>query len=183
MLKARQTAIFAMLIAMIPLLSPAQSTLSPNNKSQQWRLAAINREWAAVTQENQAWECVKESEQLKTAGYLNEADRVTKLMNSAAKLQQAGDLENKAARNFDAAVNNWKRVTTTQNKSSENADAVEARTHIDANTENALDASYRAVGRYELAAELYRSLGPAGANQASALSEKAAGCREALANR
>jgi Skp family chaperone for outer membrane proteins len=178
-----KTLMLASLLATIHTSSSAQSAADSSRKSAQWRLAAINREWAAVTQENQAWVLVEQSETLKNKGYANEAERQKHLSAAATALQRTGDLEMKASRNFDMATKNWKQVTYIQKKQSEGSSSRESIPHAEANTANAVDAVHRACGRYELASDIYRDLGPKWASKSAALSEKAASCREALARR
>ena len=168
---------------MVHTLSSAQAATDSSRKSEQWRLAAINREWAALTQENLVWALIEQSETLKNKAYTNESERQKNLNAAATALQRAGDLELKASRNFDMAAKNWKQVTAIQKKQPEGSSSSESTTHAEANTANAVDAVHRASDRYERAADMYRDLGPKWAAKSAGLSEKAAGCREALARR
>lgn len=175
--------LITLVIAMTHCSATAEPSSSPIDKTEQWRQAAINREWAAITQESQAWGHVKKSEALATEGYHDDADRLKKLAASAAALQTAGDLQVQAAKNFDRATKNWNRAVRTQDNVAENSSGSKARSSATANTENSVNATRIAADHYEQAAAIYREFGLNGAAKAAASNEKAATCREALAAR
>jgi hypothetical protein len=179
---AVHTAKLTLLVGMLCSTALSEPSANQTNKAEQWRKAAINCEWAAVTQEGQAWGRVKQSEALKTRGYRDEADRLRNLAAQGATLQNAGDLQMQAARSFDRAAANWNRAARSRERGAGNAKASETQSAA-ANTENAANAIQHAATHYEQAAEIFRNAGPSGAARAASLHMKAAGCREALASR
>ena len=176
------TAKLTLLVGMICSTALSEPSVDQTDRAEQWRQAAVNREWAAVTQEGQAWGRVKQSEALETGGYRDEADRIKKLAARGAALQSAGDIQMQVSRNFDSAAANWHRAARSRESGAESAKASETQSAA-ASREHAVNAIQHAANHYEQAAELFRDLGPAGATKAALLNEKAAACREALASR
>ena len=179
---AVHTAKLTLLVVMLCSTALSEPSAKQMNKAEQWRQAAINCEWAAVTLEGQAWARVKQSEALKTSGYSDEADRLRNLVAQGTKLQNAGDLQMQTARNFDRAAANWHRAARSSESVAGSTKVSETQSAA-ANTENAVNAIQHAATHYEQAAEIFREAGPAAATRAALLNVKAAGCREALAAR
>jgi hypothetical protein len=177
------TTCLLMAIALSPLRSGAQEMGTKADKAAQWELAAANRECAAITQSEQALQYSRQSEDLQFTAQLNDEQRLKALSAAANALGKAGDLEGKASRNSLAAAKNWQRVVAIWKGLGEESKQAQAMQEAASNAQYANQADRRSAIRYELAADLYGQLGPAGAGLSATMSEKAAGCRERIAAR
>ncbi len=177
------TTCLLMAIAFSPLRSGAQEIATKVDKAEEWKQAAVNREWAAVSQVDQAWQHTRQSEALRYSATTDEVQRRKMLVAAAGALAKAGGLEMRAVANYAGAVKNWKNVASVWKGKAEAAKQDQAQQQATANSNAVTGACRRAAERYELAADLYRQLGTADAAKSASMSEKAAACRERLATR
>ncbi len=181
---SRQILPLFILLAVALMSSPFARAESPSiDAAEEWKQAAVNREWAAVTQVDQAWEHSRQSEALRYSANADEIERRKMLGAAAGELAKAGDLELKGAGNYEMAVKNWHRVAAIWKRKGEPAKQDQAREQAEASTRAVIAACRRAAERYEVAAELYRQLDTTHTVKSAAMSEKAALCRERLAAR
>jgi hypothetical protein len=177
------TTCLLMAIAFSPLRSGAQEIAEKIDQAEQLKKAAVNREWAAVTQVDQAWQHTRESEALRYSATTDEVQRRKMLVAAAGSLAKAGGLEMRAVGNYGAAAKNWQSVASVWKGKAESAKQNQAQQQATANSNAVTGSCRRAAERYELAADLYRQLGTADAAKSASMSEKAAACRERLAKR
>lgn len=152
--------------------------------AEEWEMAALNRDWAAATQEKQAEDLIGLADEFARKDVLNDTARRTDL-NRAGDLQKAaGDLFGGAVGNYDKAVGNWRKAETMYARLSERKEERRnaAKMAVRA-AERALESCRRAAEAYELAAEAYGSENANQLTKAAGASEKAASWRERLAVR
>jgi hypothetical protein len=149
----------------------------------EWERAALNREWAAVTQQNEALSQLAMVKQLREVSPSTDAERRKLLTRAGDAAMRAGDLEAAAFANYDRAVANWGTVAGQYGSIDDEKSRRDAARMVEQLKLRATAAARRSAEHYELAAELYGD-GMAGVPGKSAgASMKAATWREKLAGR
>jgi len=150
---------------------------------EEWERAAMNREIAAATQEEQAEDMLLQGAAFRMKEFISDAQR-------RSNLNRAGDLEKGAAGkagaalgNFDRAAANWDKVAKQYDGVGDKKQASDARVMAILARERAMACLEFAAAAYELAAEAYSEPMANQLNKAASASEAAASWRERLANR
>ena len=152
-------------------------------RAAEWERAALNRESAAVTQQNEALDYLSRVKELRAEPHAGRAERRKLLAQAGDAAMRAADLEGNAFANYDRASANW--VTVAQQfgqiddeKAKQNAVRMQAQLKA-----RATEAAHRAAVNFEFAAELHGEQQADSPGKSAAASVKAADWRETLAGR
>ncbi|NQT94360.1 MAG: hypothetical protein HQ559_16495 [Lentisphaerae bacterium] len=150
---------------------------------EEWELAALNREIAAATQEDQAETMLVQGAAFRMKEFLNEAQR-RKNLNRAGDLEKgAADKAGAALGNFDRAATNWDKLAKQHAALGEKKLEADARVMAILARERSLACCEFAAEAYEQAAQAYSEPMANQLSKAASASERAASWRERLANR
>ena len=161
----------------------AEAETVDRTQPEEWERAAVNRNWAAVTQFNQAKRLIALAQELRSQDHKDEAERRRNMKAAGASERQAGDLFGKAVGNFEKAADNWGKVARLYARAKDalkQTDALEMKTLA---IQKSVEACGAAASAYEMAADSYGERGANDPDTVAAVSEQAAVWREKLASR
>jgi len=152
-------------------------------KAAQWERAALNREWAAFAQLEQAGEAQSAAESLRSAPREDAQDARTKLQRAGgSELAACGSYVN-AMTNFDKAADNWKKAARQYKQAGSEQNQRAAEEHAREDVQQGTSACRLAALAAERAAEDFGAEGAGMLNRAAAASQTAATWWERLAGR
>jgi hypothetical protein len=152
-------------------------------RSEQWEMAATDRELAATTQERQADKLLAAAQESRKKEYLYDTERKVNLSKAGEAERMAGDLEVTAYMNYDKAQANWSAAAEEYRRLRDPEKEKRMRARVETARINALQACAKACEAFEEAADAFGKDNADDAVRASQSSEKAAQHREILAGR
>lgn len=149
----------------------------------EWEKAALNREYAAETQVQQASDLLDLAREYRNADYTRDQEFRENFKQAGNAEKKAADLAGSACGNFDKAANNWDTVADECQELNDVEGVRRAREMATAAKEDAVRACAMAADAYEMAAQACGTDFADEPTRGAAASEKAATWREKLAKR
>lgn len=171
------------MVLLVATTSAVMADPAIRSKADEWQVAATLREAAAATLQLQAERAAAESLEKSRGRFENEAHRRAILEQCAESMRRAGDLHMAAAANLDRAAENWLRGATALGRANHGPRERDARQAAAEARAAAAEAIAKAAAAYEQAAVWYGEDGADRPAKAGEAAEKAAACRERLAER
>lgn len=174
--------------AMVPLilLSAGARAQEPGGalaKAEEWERAAVNREWAAASQQGEADARVAEANDLIRSDVESDAERKKAFVHAANLLMQAGGLYGQACGSLDRAADNWRKAAAGYHDAGLLERERSAKERASTVEQHAVKICEQAAEAYEGAASAYDHDPVNQANRAAGAASNAAAWREKLATR
>ena len=147
-----------------------------------WDAAARNRDHAAQLQSAQAMALLTAADDKRTEAYADEAERRKRFQLAGEMEFNAGALFWAASANFAKAAVNWEKSAQQYARADASQSVLDTNLKKEESLASARHVQHLAAHAYERAADAYGPDNAAVLAKAGAASEKAAECREAIAN-